>query len=254
MYHQWLQPGQFAARYGVSQQDLTKAAAWLRSQGFTVMDIPASADRINFSGTAAQVNATFQTQMHRYLFHGRQNWANSTDISLPQAIAGMAVGVEHLNTFRPVPHVMKRRCTWRRTAERLQWARITRSQDGSGNEVNFIAPADSQTIYDVTGLYNNNITGTGQTMAIVGQTDIVQHESDIANFRSLSGLDASNLPKQILVTNPNTGPAAVYVGDLEEADIDTEWSGAIAKNATILYVTVGNSPNYDCIRFADLCD
>ena len=108
MYHQWLQPGQFAARYGVSQQDLTKAAAWLRSQGFTVMDIPASADRIKFSGTAAQVNATFQTQMHRYLFHGRQNWANSTDISLPQAIAGMAVGVEHLNTFRPEPHVMKR--------------------------------------------------------------------------------------------------------------------------------------------------
>ena len=29
------------------------------------------------------------------------------------------------------------------------------------------------------------------------------------------------------------------LGDLEEADIDVEWSGAIAKNANILYVTVG---------------
>ena len=45
MYHQWLKPGQFAARYGVSQQDLAKVAAWLRSQGFTVTAIPASNDR-----------------------------------------------------------------------------------------------------------------------------------------------------------------------------------------------------------------
>ena len=108
LYHQWLKPGQFAARYGVSQQDLTKVAAWLRAQGFTVTQIPASNDRIVFSGTAAQVNAVFQTQMHKYLFHGKQHWANSTDISLPQAIAGMALGVWHLNTFRPEPHVMKR--------------------------------------------------------------------------------------------------------------------------------------------------
>lgn len=243
MYHQWLKPGQFAARYGVSQQDLAKVAAWLRSQGFTVTAIPASADRINFSGTAAQVNAAFQTQLHRYLFHGRQGWANSTDISLPQAIAGMALGVEHLNTFRPFPHVAKRLVHEAARSAGVAMGPHYTLSDGNGSEVNFVAPSDAQTIYDVTGLYNNGITGTGQTMAIVGQTDITKYESDIAHFRSLSGLDATNLPEQILV--PNSGTAAVYVGDLEEADIDTEWSGAIAENATILFVTVGNNLNYD---------
>jgi subtilase family serine protease len=247
LYHQWLKPGQFAARYGVSQQDLAKAAAWLRTRGFTVTSIPASNDRIIFSGTAAQVNAVFQTEMHKYLFHGKQHWANSTEISLPQAIAGMALGVDHLNTFRPEPQVVKRRVheATRNTASPVG-PNYTLT-DSNGNEDNFIAPADAQTLYDVTGLYNANFTGTDQTLAIVGQTDIVQHQSDIANFRSLSGLNASNLPKQILVTNPNTGTAAVYVGDLEEADIDVEWSGAIAKNANILYVTVGNNLNYSVL-------
>jgi subtilase family serine protease len=249
MYHQWLQPGQFAARYGVSQQDLEKVAGWLRSQGFAVTAIPASADRIIFSGTAGQVNAAFQTQMHRYLFHGRQEWANSTDISLPQAIAGVALGVEHLNTFRPEPHVMKRLVhavprSGATVGPHYTLCLSSQSPCPSNDILNMVAPADAQTIYDVTGLYNSNFTGTGQTMAVVGQTDIVQHESDIANFRSLSGLSANN-PKQILV--PNTGPATVYVGDLEEADIDTEWSGAIAKNATILYVTVGNAQGYNVL-------
>jgi subtilase family serine protease len=247
LYHQWLKPGQFAARYGVSQQDLAEAAAWLRSQGFTVTAIPPSNDRVVFSGTAAQVNTAFQTEMHKYLFHGKQRWANSTAISLPQAIAGMALGVQHLNTFRPEPNVMKRPVheapqSGERPAGSVG-SQYTLS-DKSG-EYNFIAPADAQTLYDVTGVYNSNFTGTDQTLAIVGQTDIVQHQSDIAHFRTLSGLNAANLPTQIVV--PNTGckvgqagcPVA-YPGDLEEADIDVEWSGAIAKDANILYVTVGN--------------
>ena len=245
LYHQWLKPGQFAARYGVSQQDLAKVAAWLRSQGFTVTAIPASDDRVIFSGTAAQVNAVFQTQLHQYVFHGKQHWANSTDISLPQAIAGMALGVQHLNTFRPEPHVMKRMVHEAPHNAATSVNSHYTLTDQSGTEYNFIAPSDAQTLYDVTGLYNSNFTGTDQTLAIVGQTDIVQHQSDIADFRTLSGLNAANLPQQILV--PNSGPVTAYVGDLEEADIDTEWSGAIAKNAIILYVTVGNSQNYDVL-------
>ncbi len=247
LYHQWLKPGQFAARYGVSQQDLTKVAAWLRAQGFNVTSIPASNDRIVFSGTAAQVNAVFQTQMRKYLFHGKQHWANSTDISLPQAIAGMSLGVWHLNTFHPEPHVMKRLVHAApqsgASAVGSHYTLSCTPDPANGcptsGLVNFIAPADAQTLYDVTGLYNSNFTGTDQTLAIVGQTDIVQHESDIAHFRTLSGLNASNLPTQILVGGSGT-TAVAYPGDLEEADIDVEWSGAIAKNANILYVTVAS--------------
>lgn len=244
MYHQWLRPGQFAARYGMSAQDLAKVAAWLQTQGFKIDSIPPSADRIDFTGTAAQVESTFHTQLNRYQWHGQAEWANATDISVPEAISGVVLNVAHLNTFRPQPHLVRRP------------VHVTLNphytlQEQNGTEVNFLAPSDVHTIYDIDGLYNAGITGSGQTIGIMGQTDIMQYQSDIQNFRSLSGLNASNLPTQVVV--PTTGSAAVSPSDLEEADIDVEWSGAVAKDASILYVTVGNNQNYgvfDSLQYA----
>lgn len=241
MYHQWLTPKQFAATYGVSQSDLAQVSAWLQSQGFSIVAIPPSSDRIEFSGTAAQVNAAFQTQLHRYVWNGIPEWANATDISVPQAIAPVALTVERLNTFRPLPRNIRRpvRATVHGVSSGMS-PHYTVS-DQNGNELNFIAPSDSATIYDIDSLYSQGVTGKGQYIGIAGQTDITQYQSDIANFRSLSGLNASNLPTQILV--PNSGSAQVYAGDLEEADIDVEWSGAIAKDASILFITVGSDQN-----------
>ena len=251
LYHQWLKPGEFAARYGVNPSDLSKVAGWLQAQGFSGITIPPDADRITFSGTAGQVNAAFRTQIHRYLWNGVPNWANATEVSVPSAFAAMTLGVDHLNTFRPRPHVALRRVHAKVQSAVGGMTPHYTVYDQNNNEINLMAPADSAVIYDVTALYNHNITGTGQMLGIVGQTDITANQSDIANFRSLSGLNPSNIPTQILV--PNSGTAQQYAGDLEEADIDVEWSGAIAQNAQIVYVTVGNNTNYgvfDSLQYA----
>jgi subtilase family serine protease len=52
-----------------------------------------------------------------------------------------------------------------------------------------LGPTDFATIYNVLPLWNAGIDGTGQTIAIVGETNI--HLSDVANFRSLFGLPAN---------------------------------------------------------------
>jgi len=245
LFHHWLQPSDFAARFGVSQGDLQAAAAWLRSQGFTIDQIPPSDDRIDFSGTAAQVNAAFHTEMHRYSLHGQQNWANSTELSFPRAIASMVIGVRHLNTFRtPVPQWKRSKFFMqRKPGSTLEHPEYT--VQGQNGPINYLAPADIQTIYDITPLYSAGISGKGQYIGIMGQTDITQYESDIQTFRSLSGLNASNLPTQVVVPNTGTtaGEAAAGAasGDLGESDLDLEWSGAVAKDATLIYVTVGNN-------------
>ena len=60
---------------------------------------------------------------------------------------------------------------------------------------------DFATIYNVLPLWNAGIDGTGQTIAIVGETNI--HLSDIENFRSLFGLPAKD--PQIILNGTDPG-------------------------------------------------
>ncbi len=257
LFHHWLQPADFAARFGVSQSDLQATAAWLRSQGFTIDQIPPSNDRIDFSGTTAQVNAAFHTEMHRYSLHGQPQWANSTELSLPQALAGMVIGVRHMHTFHTEkPHFKHVPIFLQRAPGSTQQHPRYTVQTQGGPE-NLIAPGDAQTLYDVTPLYSAGISGTGQYIGIIGRTDITKYENDIQTFRSLSGLNASNLPTQVVV--PGTGSisgeaaAGAASGDLGESDLDLEWAGAIAKDANLIYVTVGSGSNngiFDSLQYA----
>jgi subtilase family serine protease len=104
----------------------------------------------------------------------------------------------------------------------------------SGNK--YLAPDDFATIYDVKALYSSGIDATGQKIAVAGQTDILL--TDIEAFRTASGL-AKNDPQVVLDgTDPGTS-----LNDMTEADLDLEWSGAVARGATIVYVNSTNVLN-----------
>ena len=62
LYHQWLTPAEFGARFGASDADLAQVTAWLAAQGFTVDEIAAGRRLIAFSGSAAQVATAFHTE------------------------------------------------------------------------------------------------------------------------------------------------------------------------------------------------
>jgi hypothetical protein len=221
-FHKWLTPAQFADRFGMSQNDIAKVSAWLESEGFTVASVANSRNQISFDGTVAQLESVFRTEIHTYLVDGETHFANATNPSVPAAMAGSVMAVGHLHDFRPRPHV------------RVQ-SHFTSSISGS----HFLTPGDFATIYDLQPLYSAGIDGTGQTIAIMGQTAI--YISDIDNFRSSAGL-STNLPTQVLV--PGSGTSTVSTSDLVEADLDLEWSNGVAKNATVIYVYVGNNSNF----------
>ena len=213
-YHRWLTPEQYADAYGVSAADLAKISAWLTAQGFTIDDTARSRTSITFSGTAAQTGTAFQTQIHRYLVNGQAHYANASDPSIPAALSGVVSTIRGLNDFRLKP--------------RLRMPSTPLLNSGNSH---FIAPDDFATIYDVTPLYQAGIDGTGQKIAIAGQTDI--HLSDIQQFRTRFNLSAPNL-QQVLVHGSADPGLSTY--DLPEADLDIEWSGAVARNAQIVYV------------------
>jgi hypothetical protein len=223
-YHQWLTPEQFGKQFGPSDSDLETVKAWLESHGFQIASVSKGRTSIEFSGTAGQVQEAFRTTIHKYVVNGEEHWANASDPSIPAALAPAVKGVLTLHNFP------------RKTNLTMQGRKVEATQGPpkplpmftftQGNETfHGLGPTDFATIYNVLPLWKSGIDGTGQTIAIVGETNI--HLSDIETFRSLFGLPAKD--PQIILNGPDPG----VVGDEPEAVLDVSWSGGVAKNATI---------------------
>jgi subtilase family serine protease len=236
-YHQWLTQAQFAEQFGMSPGDLDKVTQWLQSQGFTVDKVADSRNAIRFSGSATSAEQAFHTQIHKYTVNGESHFANATEVSLPSAFAGTVSHIGGLADFKPTPRYV-RPAAGQTTGAHPQYT------DGVAGG-HYIAPGDFAVIYDVNPLYTATFTGTGQTIGIMGQTDIVM--ADITSFRSAASLPVNN-PTVFLIpgsADPGIGDAS---GDINEADLDLEWSGGVAKNAAIVFVN--STDVFDSLQYA----
>jgi subtilase family serine protease len=239
-FHKWLTPEQWADRFGLSQNDVLNISGWLKSQGLTVISVARGRNWFVFSGTAAQVENAFRIQIHRYNVNGEMHFATATMPSIPAALSGIAAGVRGLDDFRPRPmHV-------RASPRRPNY--YDNSFPGTND---FLAPADIATIYDLGPLYTAGFDGTGQKLAIIGETDV--YLDDLNAFRTGFGLpliSGCTTNASGLITACNTsnfkyvlnGPdPGVSLGDLTESDLDLEWSAATAPGAQIIFVNTAFS-------------
>jgi hypothetical protein len=230
-YHKWLTPAQFGQQFGVTPADIAQVTAWLQQEGFTVTSTAASSNAISFSGSVASAERAFQTEIHNYSVNGETHFANATQISIPSALNGIVSSVHGLNDFRLKPRVQKARLA----------PHFTSGQSG----VHLLTPGDVAVIYDLNPLTggvaaSGPYTGKGVTIAITGQTDIVT--ADITDFRTAAGLPTTNLPTVFTVpgTTPLSAAAGSLSGDINETDIDLEYSGGVAPLASILLVNSDN--------------
>jgi Pro-kumamolisin, activation domain len=252
-YHKWLTPQQYADRFGLSQNDLNKITTWLKSQGFQIVSVAGGRNFIAFSGSVYQAERAFATEIHSFKVDGEEHFANSTPINIPSALSGVVTGVMGLHNFLPRPATRKRGAA-AATNPRGNY------YDAGFLFPNFLAPDDIATIYDIAPLYGASpaIDGTGQKLAIIGQTDVYQ--ADINDFRSAFGLSTISCTtnssdvitacsdphfQYVLIQGPDPG-AVSTCGDLSEADLDIEWSGAVARNAQIVYVNSPVTFSSDC--------
>lgn len=230
LYHQWLTPEQFADNFGLSPADVAQVEAWLASQGFTVTRTARSRLWISFSGTAAQIRSAFLTEIHNYSLNGKTYYAPASEPAVPAVLADVVLGFTALDDYGPQPRGIFRQIA----APSPEFTSYI-----SGNT--FVAPADFAIIYDVQALYNMGIDGTGQSIAVLGQTDLYNNGSDITSFRNAANLPA-NAPVVKLV--PGVSDPGVVSGDIDEASLDVEWSGAVAPKATVYFVNGGSNGVY----------
>ncbi len=245
LYRQWLMPQQFGEQFGLSVADLATVSAWLTAQGFTVTGTANSSTFITFNGTVSQVQQAFSTSIHRLSLNGEEHIANLTEPTLPAAIAGVVADISGLNDFRLKPRIRKAEHRTTSSDPKLTIAVCTTSACAATEIEHFITPGDFATIYDSAPLLTGSspINGNGVSIAIMGQVNIVP--SDIAAFRTASGLSA-NVPT-VVTGGTNPGPAQANCptnsttfcptfDDLDESELDIEWAGGTAPSASIIFV------------------
>src|SRR5215471_15139761 len=175
-FHHWLTAQEFGERFGLAQADLETVTAWLRSHGLRVNVVYPSGMVIDFSGTAGQVRQAFRTEIHQLEVNGERHIANTTDPSIPAALAPVIAGVVSLHDFRPRPMVQMRK-------PRPQFT----FTDALGNTTYAVVPADLATIYNLNPLFSSGLTGQGQTIVLIEDSDVFSN-SDWNTFRSTFGL------------------------------------------------------------------
>lgn len=245
VYHQWLTPEEFGKEFGPTDSDIQTITTWLESHGFQV-GTTKGRTALEFSGSASQVEEAFHTSIHKYVVNGEQHWANASDPQIPTALVPAVAGIDTLHDFRRKA-MNKFVGTYSEKTRKM-----TSTQPGftyacgNGSTCYAVTPFDFATIYDVQPLWTAGTNGTGQTIAIVGRTNI--NPSDPTTFWSLFGLTVPSNKLNIILNGPDPG----ITGDEAEADIDVQWSGAVAPGAKIDFVTSASTTTSDGVDLSAL--
>ncbi len=231
-FHKWLTAEQFGEQYGVAQEDIEAVTNWLQSHGLRINQVYTNRILIDFSGTAGQVGEAFHTEIGQLQVGGEPHIANMSDPMIPAALAPVVGGIVSLNDFKP--HAMNRPAT------QYTFAGCTATTDrptGPGTCYG-MTPQDTQTVYNLTPLYNAGYSGQGQTIALVEDTDTYgtagsNGASDWNTYRSTFGLSTAFPLGTYSQVHPGGCTDPGTNGDDGEAAIDVEVASSVAPSAAI---------------------
>ena len=234
-FHHWLTPDQIGSRFGPSERDIAAISGWLQSQGLKVNGVYPNRMTIDFSGTAGTVSNAFRTEIHHLSVNGQSHFANMTIPQIPSALAPAVSGIVALHDFRP--HAMHR-------------ARPQYTETVNKSTQQLVVPADLATIYNFNPVFNAGITGAGQTIVVLEDTNV--DTADWNTFRKAFGLSGYTTGS-ISVAHPAPAfgdncfdPGIVY-GEDSEAAIDAEWASAAAPGATIQVASCADYTNFGAL-------
>jgi len=230
-FHRWLTAKEYGKRFGLAAQDLNEITRWLESHGFKVNVVYTNGVLIDFSGTAGQVRTAFHTEIHNLEVKGVKHIANMSDPRIPAALAPAVVGVVSLHDFMPHTNYKPR-------------ANYT----GTDVSCNFgtcylVGPGDLAMIYNLNPLFTKGISGQGQTIVVIEDTDVYS-TTDWTTFRSTFGLSSSYPSGSFTEVHPANCTDPETNGDDGEAILDAEYASAAAPNAAIELASCKNTSTF----------
>jgi len=275
-YHRWLSEAQINAAHAPSGDGVAALSSFLSSSGLTVTSIGPHNLFVSASGSVAQVQSTFQTEIHNFSVNARTYLANTSAPSLPARLAPLVTAIGGLTNFGARPMVVRAvdpdgvasppvplgavpggasfsaQCFRPAETHTFSANGVTATYTGNRYGQNFDSPApnlptcgyqpsDIYTAYNLNPLYREGLNGSGQTIAITDAFGSTTIQKDLDTFSDAYGLPRTKIAIYGTPTeSPFSGDA--NSGWADETTLDVEWVHAIAPRAKIaLIVSPDNS-------------
>lgn len=222
---------EMAAKYYPAEADYDAVAAWLTSEGFTILRRDDSHLAVFARGQVSQIQQALQTTFARVTLEGREYSSAITAPTVPAELLPLIVGINGLQ-----PHLHPHRHLLRRQA-------VANSLTDTNPPY---TPGQIETAYNASGLYSANISGSAQAIAIV--IDTFPNNSDLTLFWKQCGINQSlNNIQEIQVV------AGKLPGLSGEETLDSEWSSSIAPSAHVrIYATTALDSTYLDIAYQQI--
>lgn len=107
LYHQWLSPQQYAAKFGPTEQEAAVVKSFLESYGLTITSAHPNHHYLNAQGSIADVQKAFNVQIHRFYVNGKTTYSNTSDISIKGIAAPFVSSVQGLHPVEMKPHSVR---------------------------------------------------------------------------------------------------------------------------------------------------
>ena len=99
LYHQWLTPAEYAARFGPTAQEAAVVKEFLASHNLTVTSVHQNHFYVNAQGSIADMQRAFNVQINRFNVKGKTIYSNTSNLS----IAGPAADLCKLRSRACIP-------------------------------------------------------------------------------------------------------------------------------------------------------
>jgi subtilase family serine protease len=240
LFHKWLSARELGHDYGPAPEDVATITRWLAARGFHVEGVLPSRMVIDFSGTAGDIREAFHTQIHALRVNGSNHVANMSDPQIPVALAPVVAGIVSLHDFRPHPPVSPR------TGYTFGTDKCWPITNGQAGPCYTLVPADLATIYNFGPAFAAGITGKGQTVVAIEDTD-VYNPADWTTFRTTFGLSGYT-SGSFAEVHPQGGlvcdDPGVVQNAQDDAILDAQWASAAAPDAAIVLATCKNAATF----------
>ncbi|MGB9233505.1 MAG: S53 family peptidase [Terriglobales bacterium] len=264
-YRHWLKTKDIAARFMPTAAEAKTVQSFFEAHNLKVVRVGANNFFVRARGTVGDVEKAFQVQLNNYEVLGNVVRANDRDPYVDGA-AGRLVGAvmgldsgkyEHPLMQRSIPSGTGKAVAAQGVHPDDIYSNVcfpgtetdvfSNNDNGSlpvatykGNVLSLqnltsngcaYTPPMIQAAYNLTGLYNEGYTGSGQTIGIIDWCGSLTIQSDANAFSAQYSLPLLTSSNFAITYTPT--PSSCEAADQVEINIDVEWAHAIAPGANI---------------------